>query len=261
VLANKKDTYPVTVFDNNNEPTPGATPPAENGNAAIQANADLFVEKLLEIKREDGTPKYESVEAALDALKASQEHIRTIEAQNAEYKTKAQEAEELKATLERLKGNIVNQEKPAGSPAPQGGLSEEAAAQLFEQKLAERDLAKTMEGNLKQVNNQLIEKFGTADVAGQKVKEKAAELGLSLEDLKALSAKTPKAVLALFGEAPKNPPSNISSSVRIPPGQSTEELKAPEKSLISGRGATTANQTDYVRRIKENVYKRYGIQT
>lgn len=261
VLANKKDTDQVTIFNENNDTSSQDQTNQENsGEAARRQQADVFVEKLLEIKREDGTPKYESVEDALDALKASQDHIHKIETENATLKTKVSEADQLRETLERLKqGNNVNEEKPNGETNQKGGLSEEAAAELIERKLKERADQATFSNNLKSVNDQLISKFGSEQEAAKAVKAKAAELGLTVNDLKNLSASAPKAVLAYFGESAKPSTSINTSTVRIPPNPSIDPLKAPEVSIISGRGATTKNQTDFVRKVREKVYKEQGI--
>ena len=67
----------------------------ENNNNAASEGVDLLVNKLMEIKRPDGTPKYTDPIAALDALKASQEYISTLESENAAYKEKVKEVERI----------------------------------------------------------------------------------------------------------------------------------------------------------------------
>lgn len=230
-------------------------------NNAAANKADVFVEKLLQIQREDGTPKYESVEQALDALKASQEHIRKIETENQTLMARATEADALKQALDEIKGKTMNEGKLDGNTNVNSGLSEEAAAKLIEAKLKEKEELTRLTQNFQTVNDHLIQKFGTPEEASKAVKAKAAELGLTLEQLKNLSASAPNAVLAYFGEAKKAPTSANISTISLPNNPQLEPITAPEKSLLSGPGATTRNQTEFARRIRERVYKEHGIQT
>ena len=233
---------------------------SENSNDTARQTANILVNKLLEIKREDGSPKYENVESALDALKATQDHIKTIEAENAALRAKTAESDQLKETLQRLQEKNMNEEKPSDKTNTNGGLSEEAVKELVRNQLVEEETNKKAISNIKSVQDVLINKLGTREKAQEYVVNKAAELGLSPEALKQLSATSPNAALALLGEAVKSPVSSNTSSVRIPLGNpSSDEIKAPEVSLLSGRGATTRNQIDHVKRIREKVYRDLNI--
>lgn len=233
--------------------------PSDNTDTARQ-KADVLVAKLLEIKREDGSPKYESVESALDALKITQDHIKKIEAENADLRVKTSESDQLKETLKRLQERNVNEEKPSDKTNTNGGLSEEAVKELVRRQLGEEEANAKAITNIKSVQDTLINKLGTKEKAQEYVVAKAAELGLSPEALKQLSASAPNAALALLGEAVRSPTPTNTSSVRIPLGNpSSDEIKAPEVSLISGRGATTRNQIDHIKRIKEKVYRDMNI--
>ena len=247
------------IFNTSQEQTDTPNDP----NAAIRQQADIFVEKLLEIKREDGTPKYETLEDALEALKHSQSFIPQLQQENADLRKRAEEAQTLKETLERLQkgGSNVNEEKPNGQPAGNGGLSEEAAAELVERKLREREEQTSLVNNIKTVQDTLIQKHGSREKAQEFVVTKAKELNMSPEDLKTLSARSPAAALALLGEAVKPSTPLNSSTVRVPSTPPTDKLEPPAQSLLSGRGASTKNQADYVARIRENVYKRLNVQT
>ena len=188
---------------------------SENSNDTARQTANILVNKLLEIKREDGSPKYENVESALDALKATQDHIKTIEAENAALRAKTAESDQLKETLQRLQEKNVNEEKPSDKTNTNGGLSEEAVKELVRNQLVEEETNKKAISNIKSVQDVLINKLGTREKAQEYVVNKAAELGLSPEALKQLSATSPNAALALLGEAVKSPVSSNTSSVRI----------------------------------------------
>lgn len=230
----------------------------ENNNNA----ANDIVNALMEIKREDGTPKYTDPVEAIKALQASQNHIRQIEAENASLREKANKADTLEETLKKLGGNM-NNEKPNPLTEGEGGRSVEAAeelvAKLLEKKLNEREAVNTAVSNVKRVQDTLISKFGGEDKAVEQIKAKAKSLGTTPSKLEELAAQNPSLVLELFGSSTATPsPSNgnINLGGYKPP---VEELKAPEKSILSGAGATHKNQMEYFRKIKEATNKRLGV--
>lgn len=249
----------------NNEETEGTTKPEveNNDNNAASQQADLFVEKLLTITREDGTPKYESITDALDALKASQDHIRKIETENAEYKQKVEENRILQETLNRLEEEKkLNTEKPSDKTDTNGGLSEESAAKLVEKVLVQKEAEKAAIDNIKSVQDVLIEKHGSREKAQEFVLNKSRELNMDPLDLKALSQRSPAAALALLGEAVKPTNTNLNTSTtRIPATPPSDEIKTPDVSLLSGPGATGRNQKEFVQRLREKVYKDLNVQT
>lgn len=237
----------------------------ENNNNAAPEGIDLIVNKLMEIKRPDGTPKYTDPIAALDALKASQEYISTLESENATYKEKVKEVETLQETIKRLGGNMNNNEKPNPQTGGEGGRSVEAAeelvAQLLEKKLNERDAVNTAVSNVKRVQDTLIKKFGDEDKAVEQIKAKAKALNTTPKALEELAAQNPSLVLELFGGSTAAPSPN-NSSVNLsgykPP---VDDIKPPEKSILSGAGATHKNQMDYFRQIRERTLKRLNVET
>lgn len=249
----------MDVFEQNND---GVTAP-NTEQAAPNQRVDIWVEKLGGITREDGTPKYETVEQALDALKASQDHIARIERENADLASKAQENDTLKQTLERLGGNKMSEEKPAGQPPANGGQSAEAANEelvkrLLNQSLAEQKQIETAINNVKLVQDTLIAKYGP-DKTRELIALKAQALNTSPEQLKQLSATNPKLVLEIFGNTPNAPSANsgtVNLGYRPAPD---DEIKRPEKSLLSGPAATDRNRADMMKKIREKVYKEHGI--
>ena len=248
----------MDVFENENNQE--QTPPVDD-KAAPKDKVDIWVEKLMTITRPDGTPKYETVEDALDAIKFQNEHIARIEQENAALAEKAKENETLQETIKRLGGNMNANEKPA-IPAANGGQDAEAAEELVKkilnQTLTERDQVTQAVNNIKQVQDTLIAKFGP-EKTRELVASKAKELGTSPEQLKQLSATNPKLVLELFAKTSNPTTPNVGSikSLFTPPAD--DEIKRPEKSLISGRGATTQNQVDFMKKIRDKVYKENGI--
>lgn len=229
-------------------------------NTAKPNPADVIVNKLMEIKREDGSPKYESLDDALEALKHSQSFIPQLQQENATLRAQAQENETLKQTIERLtQEKQVNEEKPNAPTGTNGGLSEEAVAALVEQTLTSREQKTVAEKNVNTVRDSLIQKYGSEEKAREYHDNKAKELGLDPAKLAAIAATSPQAALTLLGEVSKTPTPINTSSVHLNGTPSTEELKAPETSLLSGRGATAKAQMDYYKRVKEKVYRDLNV--
>lgn len=228
-------------------------------------NLDVFADKLMAIKKEDGTPKYDTLEKALDALKASQDHIPVLENDNKSLKAKIEELtaietrnKELEEIVRRMtNGNQNNEEKPLGNNPPAGGLSADDAAKLVRDILSQEKQVDTAKQNITTVQTKLIEKYG--DKVQDVLKAKAQELGTSLEKLKELSATSPAMVLALFGDV-KTSPSPTTTSIHVngikPPDTTVQR---PEKSIISGPGATDKNRIELLRKIKEEVYRKHGV--
>lgn len=243
------------------------TPPGGNpqlGEKTIP-NLDVFADKLMAIKKADGTPKYDTLEKALDALKASQDHIPNLENDNRALQAKIEEltaeanrVKELEEMVRRMtNGNQNNEEKPQGITPQTGGLSADDAAKLVRDILSQEKQVDTAKTNILNVQSELVKKFG--DKAPEMIAAKSAELGVTPAKLKELSASSPAMVLALFGDAPASS-SPTTSSIRVngikPPDTTVQR---PEKSIISGPGATDKNRIELMRKIKEEVYRKHGV--
>lgn len=247
----------MDVFDNNTQDDQSD----KNDKAAPIDKVDVWVDKLVTITREDGTPKYETVEQALDALKASQDHIARIEQENASYADKVKENETLQETIKRLSGNMNTDEKLVPKTPDNSGQSVEAAEELVKkilnQQLDERNAVTTAVNNLKQVNDMLISRYG--DKANEIVVAKAKQLGTTPEKLKNLSASDPKLVLELFGNTSTSVSPNL-SSVHLDRRPDTRvTIERPAKSLLSGTAATDRNRIDHLAKIRAKVYAENGI--
>ena len=242
------------VFDQNT---------ADPNKSVAPENLNAFADQLKVITDETGKPKYDSVEKALAALAHSQNHIKQLETEASTRKTeleqirsRAAQADALEAVIERLQPNAI----PAKIETPtNAGLSEEATIKALEDVIAKREARKIAEDNFKAVNNQLLAKFGNdPEKAKAAVAAKAAELGITVPDLAALSSKSPKAVLAYFGETPRTvQPITPSSNTQLTPPKNDDELKPPAESLLLG--STSKKQKEFMQEIKKKVYERHGI--
>ena len=78
--------------------------------------------------------------------------------------------------------------------------------------------------------------------------------------LQQLSQSSPSAALALFQAAPTAAPSVTTGSYNMQTTAHKEpEIQKPEKSLL--RGASTNDQIEFLRQIRESVYKKHGVQS
>ncbi len=238
------------VFDQN---TPPANPPV----APVTSN--LFDDKLKTIVNDQGQPKYKSVEDALEALKASQVHIKQLETEQSvrdaeilrlREETKTKEA--LEAVVQRLANNAAP--NPPVTP-PSAGLSEDAIAKLVGGVLDQRSAEQKAQANIDSVSNVLSSKFG--DKTKEMVANKAAELGMTPQELGTLSSTKPALVLSLFGEKAPAPANPVTPSVSTPLGTppTDTELKRPEKSLLVGPAATDKNRKALMAEIRKKVFK------
>lgn len=233
-------------------------------NTVAPANSDVFKDKLLSIKGKDGQPKYDTVEKALDALTHAQTHIERLETENSQnraeqeaLRVRAAQADALEQVIERLQPNNRTQEQPKTPAAT--GLSEQATIEALEQIISKRDQAKVMQDNLTAVQSTLIKKFGTEEGARTAVATKAAELGITTQELAALASKSPKAVLTYFGETQISvQPVTPSQTAPLSTPNTDEPLKPPQKSLL--RGSTLREQTEYMKKVKDEIYKRHNIE-
>lgn len=227
---------------------------------------NTLTDKLKTIVDASGRPKYSDVDKALDALGASQAHIQRLEAEAATRATEmeslreqARQAEALEAVVQRLQNNSsVEKQTPSVTP-----MSEEATITALEKIIERKNLEKIAADNFQTVQNTLLTKFGgDVEKTKQAVAAKAAELGLTTQELGNLSSKSPKAVLAYFGETPRTVQPVIPSQttpLTVPPQDDSLESLKPAKSVLIG--ATSKDQMDLMNKIKERVYRRHNIET
>lgn len=238
--------------------------PTQTTTEQPSASIDAFANQLFAIKNERGEPKYTSLSTALDALKHSQEYIPQLKSQNEQY---AAEMERLKAELEKRASleeqlsrfTTQRQPEPATPTSEPAKAFDENAIQDMVQRTLHQERAKTTASqNLAEVRGALVAKFG--DKAQDEVASRASALGLTMEQVDAMASTSPKALLQLFNaSAPASTGAPQRSSVHLPEGQRQEGVKHPGKSLL--RGAKTADVMDFMRQIREEVYRKNGIDS
>lgn len=172
--------------------------------------------------------KYGTVEELDSAYAHANDHIGKIEQENAELRERMEalsnQGDAVEKVLQALKGEPV--QEPADDPAPVHQPAKEDDLTDVVRNLLQQERAQTQaESNQASVQKALVDKYG--EKAGEVYAAKGEALGISLDDL---SAKSPQAVLELFGTAQQaqpahNPVSNSFNSANLgnTPEQGTHE--------------------------------------
>ncbi|MNJ09621.1 hypothetical protein D3C77_37670 [compost metagenome] len=224
-----------------------------------------LVDLLTGIKNESGQQKYDSVPKALEGLAHAQQYIPQLKS---ELVSKDQEIATLREELAkrtavedvvtRLTAAKVEQQEP-GTPATASGLTEEAVLQLVQNVLVKQKVHDQAAQNTAQVQQALIQRYG--DKSREVVETKAKELGLTAQKLGQLASENPQLVLALFNASPSAAVKPTTGSQHLPstyqPVQS--KLERPTKSLLSG--STSAEQKEFMAKVKADVYARLGVES
>jgi hypothetical protein len=222
---------------NGNENQPATQP---NQSAAQPAQPvqtpDPIADLLASVKNERGEAKYRDVTEALNGLKHAQEYIPSLKnelsAKDQALAAALAEVERLKAVEESVRA-FTSQPAPAVQPtAPV--FDEKKIADLVTQTLTQREVQSAQKANLSTVVTSLQQSFG-AD-AEKVFYDKATELGMSMEEMNVLAAKSPKAVLTMLGVKV----GAQSSSVAHIPGSVNSSAYQPRQDSFVGRNNKSA---------------------
>ncbi len=255
------DLFGTDPQDPSVSPTPVSTDPQATPQPDVVTPTNLFTDQLSMITNEEGNQKYNSVEDALKALAHSQQHIANLEAEKGANDAKLASVQ---AQLDKL-GDIdtlVERLKPQ-APVPDpvvpaaNGLTEEKVLELLHGQQAKSQAEQVAATNVQTVHTALVNSYG--EKAQEMVVAKAASLNMTPADLGKLSEQNPSLVLELFGKQAQTPVQPTTPNLNIPPITPTSErLGKPEKSLLSG--ATSKEQTEFMRKIRAEVYKDNDVE-
>jgi len=221
-----------------------------------------FTNQLSMIKNENGEQKYDNVPKALDALAHSQSYIpqlkSEVETKDAEIARLTEELSKRAAVEDVVDKLTAQQAQPETTPQV-SGLNEQDVLNLVQNFSAQQQQQSAAMTNEKQVSDVLFGQYG--DKTQEVVSAKASELGMTVEALKSLSQTSPQAALQLFGSSAQSQARATTGSMNIhaQPTRENLDVAPPEKSLL--RGASTNEQIDYLRKIRESVYKKHNVET
>ena len=245
------------MFEDTKQDDTGKTTP-------VAQNNDPFADKLKAIVNEQGQPKYDSVEKALEALNASQQFIETLKNEKSGVSAELQKAREELAKMGSIEDFVKKLEPAMKTDEPKAttevptGLSEEAIKKLLQQQLEERDQQSQQQKNLDTVINSLSDKHG--DKAAEFIRKRANELNTTPEQLKMLAKTNPALVMQALGgdKASNTSPSQSSLNMDTKP---RNDLQMPTWEKGSTRGGLTDRQlADRFREAKAYTNKRLGLE-
>lgn len=242
------------VFENK----PGETPPTPNDNP--------WEDKLTSIVNESGEPKYKDVETALDALKASQDHIKRIEEENKTLKSKNQEMDVELAKMGSI-DDFVNriatpaQPKPTEETPPKvETLSEDKVAEMLQATLANQRMQEVQEANVAKVTAALVEAHG--DQANAFISQKAKELDTTPAALKEMAKSNPTVVLNLLGGGGKSKEAPAPQlSAKQSPTQLQEDGPPKFEKGVARGGFTNKELVDRWKQVAEYTNKQLGVES
>lgn len=136
----------------------------------------------------------------IKALVHSQKHIKTLETENSDYKTKVAQSMTLEQVLEQIKStNSTPPTQNTPTASPSSVLDENTLNQKVEEVINKKTEAQRQEEAKAHVQKVLLDKFGSQEKAVAEIKAKAVELGMSEAELNATAIRSPNAFFRLIG--------------------------------------------------------------
>jgi len=179
---------------------------------------ESFVQKLVEAKGENWKDPEVLAKGKLEA----DGYIKTLEDQLAQMREDMKKQDYQAQILEQLQNKAAetttaqtvtpNNNGSTETQNTTASLSENDLESLVEKTLVKREQDSVIKQNLAQVDQELVNSFGTE--AAAKVQEKAQELGMSLERLRDIAAESPSAFFTLIGQPQKTFSPMVQGSVR-----------------------------------------------
>lgn len=125
-----------------------------------------------------------------------QEEMKALRNEVEKRNTAEANLESLRAEIREIKAKPVSSE---ASPNTTGALTAEQLENLVASTLTKQERERMAAQNLKTVNDKLVQTFGSSEKASEVLSKKAYDIGMSIEELRAIAAKSPSALLKLIG--------------------------------------------------------------
>jgi len=196
--------------------------------------------------------KYSSLNDVYKAFPHSQQHISTLEADNARMKEELARRKTAEELLQDIQNGLGTQSQV--TPAPQAPTIPDISS-IVRQELTQARLVEEAQRNQVTVVNEFYKKFG--DKAQTQFEQIASDLGIPVTELNKLAAKSPKAVMKLAGIAEPMAPTKsgtLQSDINtqaIPGGQ------APNDSIRVSLNGSAKDDAAAMRKARELITKQY----
>lgn len=232
------------------ETTPNSNVPAPQAASEVTPKATSYDDLLAMITKEDGSPKYRSVDDAIKSIPHAQTHISNLERelQNLrEQLNRNKTAEELLETFKPAK-----QEATPSKPA----VDLNDIDSLIAQNIQKHEQTKVAVSNVNKVMETLSTTYG--DKANELYKKAAQDAGISVSEMNRLAASSPNAVFKLIGLDNKGTQSPSKSNSNINTEVFTQQNQAPNVSA-KVTGNTTKDLTSSWRNAGTIVKQKLGV--
>lgn len=236
------------------------TPQQETQEENSPSLEQIIDQRLKEIKREDGSQMFDSVEKALESLSHAQKIIPELKSN---LKAKEEEATDLKtqlekaATVEDVLSRITETTRQPEVNTEVSEVKNNDIGELVKKELNNFREQEQISSNRKQVNDALVGKFGDAEKAKLALDNKAQELGVTTEFLASIADKSPKALLNYFESTPSSVSQPTTTSVNLRKGTDTGLPHQLEEFSITK--TKSKDQVDIMKQIKDNVYSKWNV--
>ena len=233
-----------SIFNNDAPSTPAEV--SQSGNEQASAADQL----LSAIVNSEGKQKYGSVEDALKATAAAQEHIRRLEEENTTFRQEVEKSTTLQSVLDAMKPR--EESEPA---APTSSIGEDDVAQLLEGMLNKRETEATAKSNVSKVTSAFVEKHGVE--AEAKYYESASALGFTNIEINELAARNPAAVFKMLGIDDK--PAAVANPLRSSVGAGNLSDNKPQQPTFNPFQGGTSPSVEAFRKSKAATNERLGL--
>lgn len=206
-----------------------------------ETTTDPYQELLKSITDNEGRPKYDSVEKALQGTQHAQKHIGTLEEENEKLRQRMEQMESFFDKYKEQQESKQTDQSTTDTTATQETqtqLDPDSLFQEFEARLAQKTQAQQKEQNKRQALEAVMSHYG--EKAADVIKEKAADAGMDYRDLLGLAETSPKAFNKLvgIGDSKQTTSSFTRSSVNSASlSGKTQETQPKKNPLLSGRTA------------------------
>lgn len=162
----------------------------------------------------DEHTSYQGVDALFEGVKAKQQYINQLQAENAQLRDENQKLGNINKFKEELQ-QMMTQPSEAQQPttATPAVMDEEKFKVIAQQMYLQQKANEAAQANIDIVNASLVNAFGTD--ANNKKATKLAELGLSEEDFAAMCSKSPKVAMRLLEITETQKPSVASTVMQM----------------------------------------------
>lgn len=198
-----------TIFEPTTQEAP-SVPQEEKQAEAVQQSSDPYGDLLKSITSQDGRQKYATVSDALNSLPHAQSHISTLEEKLRVEQEKAQQLQEQLEKAAKMEDVLSQVAQKNSTESPSGEINEQQVMGLVEQFITNKEKQQSALHNQKEVALQLSQQFGAK--AEEAYNQKAEELGIDVQFLNDMAARSPKAVLSYFGSVTQTSPQKTPTS-------------------------------------------------